>query len=1083
MPKYEDLEFLQNQILKIGNENEILKNKNISPNLVNIPGKIIEKKDEIKEILDSDDLLKDISEDFKEGLSFDEEENFEELKEADNQEDFLSSIEMTDLSKDEDVFDTEPLEEISLDDFTKDKPKVTKSSEDSKKDWEDLKDESLLDLDNINMEEPSFDNKETEDSGIDEMSALLGGLNLEEPKEELPSDNIDDISALLGDLNLEEPKEELPSENIDDMSALLGDLNLEEPKEEALDFENMDMSSINLGLDEEEPSFVETEEKPSFGAEENDLDNLVSILENPEEKLEPKENILKVDDELAHLAGDFAETIIEEDKPIDFDTSFSDLMGENKKEGSDLGDISEIEEFKEESFDIDKNLEAPLGELEGFGDEEPNEGLMESIDFGEEKPSQEEGGDFDFGSLDSFTVDNVGVESEEHEEEIVIHKNKGAIRKKKDEELQLTDDERKQIVITLSSLPREVEIKISEAIISDKYSDGELKPLIDALIDKEKPQSIIKIYEKITGDTSLSKATSLKFTGQEFEEKQKSFLYLFEKNILPIISKIAGVALLLFLFIFIYFSLIKPTMDASHYYKIGKKNLNEKKFWEVEPYFEKAMDIQPRYNEAVDYARLYRKHKRYLESEKKYYLATNMKPNNELKLEFSDFFREIKDYERAVKSYEEMIKANNRNIQAKLGLGRTYFDWSNEIKDKMVDAKETYLDVLDIDKKNPDAIFGLLEIHLKEKDHKEVSKLYKYIEKTFPKKINPYIYADLADYLLDVGDVDEVKNILQKASDNAKKLNIPKIDYLYARYKKHLNINNEEKNHLENALKRFEIMKEREPERYGEENNQELLAKVYNDIGENYDRYSKVNIKAEEYYLKAIETYPHFGKPFYNLGNFALRNKVDYEGALNNYIKAEERGFTNDILSFNMGWLYYKKDNFYESYKRISSLLERYPDNSNLKYMIGTIFYKLKNYDLSESLLLETYNHFDDLKQMHYPLDMDRREDIMIVDMLLKVSNNLGAALQKKFEQTRNSKYLVWATKYYSDSIEYFSKSQEASETARKTESTEIDDKVRYKKFDIENANQNLRMVLYPDAGFDEPILYEDFTLNFTNTL
>ncbi len=36
-----------------------------------------------------------------------------------------------------------------------------------------------------------------------------------------------------------------------------------------------------------------------------------------------------------------------------------------------------------------------------------------------------------------------------------------------------------------------------------------------------------------------------------------------------------------------------------------------------------------------------------------------------------------------------------------------------------------------------------------------------------------------------------------------------------------------------------------------------------------------------------------------------------------------------------------------------------------------------------------------------------------------------------------------------------------------------------YTKFRKENAHINLRMVLYPDAGLAEPILYEDFLLDY----
>jgi tetratricopeptide (TPR) repeat protein len=273
-------------------------------------------------------------------------------------------------------------------------------------------------------------------------------------------------------------------------------------------------------------------------------------------------------------------------------------------------------------------------------------------------------------------------------------------------------------------------------------------------------------------------------------------------------------------------------------------------------------------------------------------------------------------------------------------------------------------------------------------------------------------------------------------------------------------------------------MNKKEPYRYEEPRYRRILSDVYNDLGENYDKYAKINIKAEEYYNKAIEADPEYGKSYYNLGNFALKHKVDFEAALSNYLEAESKGYENDTQTFNLGWLYYKKADYLNSFNKINSLLEKYPENTNLKFMIGTIFYKLENYDLSESMQLELFSHFDDLKQVRSPLEMSKDEDKTIVNMLVRVANNLGCAMQRKFEQTRNSSYLVWAIKYFSVSIENLGKLNEIPDIQQNA-NKDVDQQLEYKKFNISNANQNLRMVLYPKAGLDDPILFEDFPLDY----
>ncbi len=102
------------------------------------------------------------------------------------------------------------------------------------------------------------------------------------------------------------------------------------------------------------------------------------------------------------------------------------------------------------------------------------------------------------------------------------------------------------------------------------------------------------------------------------------------------------------------------------------------------------------------------------------------------------------------------------------------------------------------------------------------------------------------------------------------------------------------------------------------------------------------------------------------------------------------------------------------------------------------------------------------------------------MEMLKKTANNLGASYQKRYEETRNSKYLIKASKYYADSIIYFDKLENIYEgeiDVYNPEKTVEESNLKSKKG---NANINFRMVLYPYAGIEEPILYEDFPFDFT---
>ncbi|HOV14110.1 MAG TPA: hypothetical protein PK771_07495, partial [Spirochaetota bacterium] len=210
MPKYEDLDFLKNKMFLLANEPEILEKKNETPNLSTLPEKV-----EIKEesnFIDTDDLLKDINDDFSEGLAFSEDENeLDTISNTENEDkdNFLDNISFDDITKEDEILENEPLSDNLLDNYD---GKNKKDNLEKANDWEDLKDDSFNSLDSISFED---EKKESLDSGdgIDEMSAILNDVKFDTPpNEEIKDDfNLDDLSFD------NQPKEEVKNDfNLDD---------------------------------------------------------------------------------------------------------------------------------------------------------------------------------------------------------------------------------------------------------------------------------------------------------------------------------------------------------------------------------------------------------------------------------------------------------------------------------------------------------------------------------------------------------------------------------------------------------------------------------------------------------------------------------------------------------------------------------------------------------------------------------------------------------------------------------------------------------------------------------------------------
>ncbi|MBN2544787.1 MAG: hypothetical protein JXB50_03255 [Spirochaetes bacterium] len=1126
MPKLEDLPEIKKKIQKTGNEIDILKKNNMPYNDTPIPNKdenILNIGNNIKKDDNLDDLLSDIREDFQKGNELKDEETIQELDELtdekdevkteskkDNLEDLLEEISIDNTKKTEeetlDTLENKDMENLLSDIETsnlvneEEKSDIPDNLDDLLQDIQDEKGSQLVgDMDKLNEteEKKEIKKEEQKDEGLESLLTELGGLG-------------DDNEGLAdADVNLDnliktekEPEEIIKDEYItetDDLSDLMINIDDKKGKETKKDSENLDNLLKDLG------GVSDEDVNNDQGIDE--LNALLGESVTQKEDLVQEEKVIKeedfvVDENLADLAGELKE------KPVNSDEEIGYIL-EKTKQGLGTQDAEEDylmkEDFQDENFDhiLDTPLEsAVLTNDKLLADEDfINKGKTEEADalkgledlsLLEEEPAEikdkiieKEKTDvsaLDFESLDSLgelNFEAIPTEAFDDQQKYKMpppefqdssygklpeELSKEDIKHDQDIELKFNEDERKQIVISLTNLPKQAELKISKAIISNKYSNIQIKPLIEALIDGESAAAIIKYYEKITGDKSLSTAEALKkFRGEKFEEMQRSFGYLIQKNLLPLLVRLLAAGILIFSVFILIIRLVVPTFTANIEYNNGLKKIDQKEYWEAENFFERGFNIQPRFSAILKYAKKYRENKRILEAEKKYEHALSWKPDRkDVVLEYADFFREIKSYERAEKKYKDLLKLNDKDIKPMLGLAKTYFDWSHDNAEKLLDAEDIYKDVLTLDNNNKEALFGNLNVYLKMKNHKKIIAQYSYISKKVRKRADPETLANFAEYLNDRHDFTYIKEVIEKAYKSVKKNQfLPEIDYQNARYKKALKIFDEEKKHLEDALIIFDRMKISDQGKYESKKYQNLLARVYNDMGENYDRKEKASIEAEKYYNKSIQIYPDYGLPYYNLGNFSFNYKENgYDEAKSFYELALEKGFINDRLNYNLARIYYKDSEYYNSFLKINRIMDKIEYNSNINFMAGTIYYRMDNYDLAESLLLESYININNLiSKRGNLLNIENEEDKELITMMMQISNNLGATYQKKYEKTKNTTYLVKANKHYSDSILRF---VELNGTGVKG-----------------NAHINLRMVLYPYSGIDDPLIYEYFPDNY----
>ena len=590
------------------------------------------------------------------------------------------------------------------------------------------------------------------------------------------------------------------------------------------------------------------------------------------------------------------------------------------------------------------------------------------------------------------------------------------------DKIELSPEERKKVIIRISTFPKEAEVKIAKAIVNSKYSEEKVYPLVKLLAEHGKQEAIIAQYEKLTGDKSLHNVVLVRMTGEEYERKQKSFLSMIERNVLPILARTAALIVMVAVLVMFYVTILYPTYTASKYYKLGKKNIDENKYEYAEQNFNKAYQVQPRYREIIAYARKFRDHERYFAAERKYQMAAEQRDDRILDFEYGEFLRDIEKYEKSLSMFNYWIDKKRDDLDARNGRGETYLKWAEIEPSKLEDAENEFLNILDYKLDHADAINNLLATYIKMDNRKKVLDTYHWAG-AYLKKQDYKTQIKTAGYLIDSGDLNEARRILTNISESVpKKPPYPEYDYQLARYNKALLVRPDERKNLENALAKSQMLSGADIKQiFGSEKAfNKFQANVYNDLGENYYETSRTDIRAFKMFDRAAVLNPDFGKAFYNLGNFAYLTKADREEALRYYTDAESKGFSNDIMTYNMGWLYYKKGDFDKAHGKIDKLLKKNPDVDSLKFMKGTILLNMSQYDLAYSELLEVHDKFNTFRQGNGPLDLDLKEHQNAVKMLYQSSNNLGAALYGKYRKTKKHQYFADSLRYFTEAVKYF---------------------------------------------------------------
>ena len=974
------------------------------------------------------------------------EEPIEDFSEAAPVEDFASPEPVEDFESPEAVEDFESPEPVE--DFETAEPADTVEDFESPEPVEDF--EAAEPVEDFESPEP------IEDFETAESAEPVEDFDAAQPAEPAQADGLGDLDDLgeLGDLD-----------SLDDIEDVGG--NLEEPAAPSDDFETA------------EPAPTEDFGNEDFGNEDFSTDGMDSASEPSVSDL--------------FNAGDV--------ELPDMNTALEEIPDDEGSE-SGLESFDDAADFGEESE----------GGQEGEESNEPLETFdttgMDDMDFGIQDTDAQLS--VDTGS-DDFELDNGNISMEGSDFEIpgfsdvqsapAVPKSSkktkgldepdfsGALPGKELPPNTLSDEQYKQFLKNLNEYPLNVRLAFEDLIVQDEFTDDAEFEIIEKILKKAPARQVASTLEKML-DISIPVPRDFEHrTAEEYEAYKKSLSYQLRNKVLPGILMTALLLLVSWgLFNFTKNCIYIPA-KANKLYKQGYALLQADEYVQSQIKFDEAATYQLKKKWFFNFARGYREHKQYQRAADIYgKILIYFNHDKTAGLEYAGMeLYDLANYERAEEiTRREVLDYHVNDADGILMLGDVFLEWGTEKDPSKLDlAKEQYMTLIQLYKENDLYNSRLMRYYIRSDNFQQVLNYRKMFEENKKSKLASEDWTELGGYLLGklYGPIAPSEEYLRYQIEGLLKLLIKAKDmdetnpiawYNLGNY--YVQTNDSIANidySLKKALECFNKapqLKKRDIYKYIDS---------YRLLGENY-LLTNEYLQAQEQFTQGITLYTtekenagfegneQIGLLYADLGNINYTVAGDYETAAKNYKNAVALGYDNSKIRYRLGYISYRAKNYLEALGSFMKAGEGIKKERNLLLAMANTL-SLRNDDYAaegyyEQLISELDNEIVEKGGTVFPQTDDAGYDL--VTTYLYAANNYGVTLYRLAKRTGNSQKNAQA-------IVQFQQSLRAWDSLTRDQKTLV-------RLDGSNlAQENIKYITHPVTEF-EPAIYLEIPKNLT---
>ncbi|GMO44596.1 MAG: hypothetical protein Ta2B_25580 [Termitinemataceae bacterium] len=704
--------------------------------------------------------------------------------------------------------------------------------------------------------------------------------------------------------------------------------------------------------------------------------------------------------------------IIDEDLPSDEDfPSVSDVTDE------------EMASLAPSALPIGEDAPAPINEelpvIEEFaadgGNEEqaPTSELLPDLD------------DFDLPPIDETPKTKTAKE---------VLAEESPIAEEKIEAISLSNEDLDSLLETLASYPLNLRIACEQVIAEEVVPPGQLSSLIRLLINNASPREVASLVGKILNKKIILPKNYK--TGEELEEEQESFAYIFINKFFPIARLALLIAAVVASIVYLTWQFIVIPIDANNIYKQGYKQIEEGQYDRANQLFSKAFAKKHVKDWFYKYAEKFTEERQYILAEKKYDDLLIWYPHDKkAALDYATLEKDLRNYEKA----DNIIRRNILDYKVDdpeglIALGDINLDWGEYLPERYEEARQAYARYITAYGQSDPILERMLKYFIRTDNLGEVLPLQEHFMADPKTKISAWTLAELGGYLLDkhfevsegvpdenIERISGIKDVLLRSvkTDPA----LPESHYHLARYYHNYGATLEERQTLQNAAAAFDAARPESPKRstYRIDTQEHIATLLVKD---------REFHPAEEALVKGINIYEDaisrrilgisskFGKLYADLGDLEYFTKEgDMQRAIDFYLGAERNAYAPPEIQYRLGSAYYILEQYENAQDRYFRVLMEMPYNRRLLNAMGNVSYKNADFFAAQGYYQKLLSLLEsDRNRLPMLLPNERPEHRELVERMMLARNNLGVTFNALSARTGDPGYRAKALALFAES-------------------------------------------------------------------